>query len=187
MARIELPEVLTPEQKAAADEVINGPRGFLPSVVIGWLRHPELARRLQNLGLLLRYDTSLDPVVTELAILVCARHWTSHTEWKGHKAMALATGMDPRICADIAARRTPVLTAPAARAAYDLASALLRSGRPTGPEYHAAIDALGEKGVMEVIGIVGYYSLASFTINTFELGLPEDAVPELEDPEFPGV
>ncbi|MBT2305234.1 carboxymuconolactone decarboxylase family protein [Variovorax paradoxus] len=188
MARIEMPaaDALTAEQAAACAEVVQGPRGKVPVPMIGWLSNPELAGRLQKLGALLRFDTSLSAVETELAILVCARHWTSHVEWKAHKALALKAGMDPAIPAAIAGRRHPELRGDRERVVYALATALLQTGRAAEPLYRTAVADLGERGVTEVIGLVGYYSLVSFTLNTFELGMPESAVPELEDPEFPG-
>lgn len=189
MARIQMPppEALTPEQAAACAEVVQGPRGKVPAPMIGWLPNPELARRLQKVGELLRFDTSLGPVLTELAILVCARHWTSHVEWKAHKAIGLQAGMDPKIPEDIAARREPDLgDDERARAVYALASSLVKTGRTPEPLYRSAIAALGEQGVTEVIALAGYYTLAAFTLNTFEIALPESAQAELEDPEFPG-
>ncbi|MBT2336623.1 carboxymuconolactone decarboxylase family protein [Variovorax paradoxus] len=189
MARIEMPrpEAMSPQQAAACAEVIQGPRGKVPIPMIGWLSNPELARRLQKLGELLRFETSLSPVETELVILVCARHWTSHVEWKAHKALALKAGMDPKLPAAIAARNEPEIEDERARIIYALCSALLKTGRAAQPLYGSAIEQLGEQGVTEVLGILGYYSLVSFTLNTYELGLPEMAAPELEDPEFPGV
>jgi 4-carboxymuconolactone decarboxylase len=177
------PETLTAEQSAACAEVMQGPRGKVPVPMIGWLRIPELARRLQTLGELLRFDPSL----TELAILVCARHWTSHVEWKAHKALGLKAGMDPQVPAAIAAQRQPELDSDRARAVYALCSALLKTSRVSDPIYRDAIGQLGERGVMEVASLMGYYSLVSFTLNTFELGLPESAVAELQDPEFPAI
>lgn len=189
MARIEMPspQAMTAEQAAACAEVIEGKRGKVPAPMIGWLRNPELARRLQKVGELLRFDTSLDPIETELAILVCARHWTSHVEWKAHKALALKAGMDPAIPDAIAARKEPVLASQRLKLVYQIAGALLHSGRVNDALYREGVAGLEERGVMEVIGIAGYYTLVSFTLNTFELGLPESAVPELQDPQFPGV
>jgi len=189
MARIDMPspQAMTSAQAAACAEVIQGPRGKVPTPMIGWLRNPELSRRLQKVGELLRFDTSLDPLETELVILVCARHWTSHVEWKAHKALALKAGMDPAIPQAIAAHRPPVLPTQRLKLVHELAGTLLRDGRMGDALYRQGVDCLEERGVMEVIGIVGYYTLVSFTLNTFELGLPESAVPELQDPEFPGM
>src|SRR3954454_13358822 len=91
MARLELPTAaaMSPEQKAACAEAVAGPRGRVPAPMIAWLRNPELARRGQRLGELLRYQTTLEPRLSELAILVTARHWTSHYEWTAHKREGL--------------------------------------------------------------------------------------------------
>lgn len=188
MARITMPspEEMTPEQAAACDEVIKGPRGKVPVPMIAWLHNPELARRLQKLGELLRFETSLSAAETELAILVCARHWTSHVEWRAHKALALKAGLDPRIPAAIAARQTPEFQDERTRTVFELCSALLESGRISDSLYQKATGILGERGVVELIAIAGYYCLAAFTLNTFELGLPEMVAPELDDPQFSG-
>src|SRR5689334_17785164 len=112
MARLKLlPEAeMTPEQKEVRDEAVAGIRGRVPAPMIAWLRNAELARRAQRLGELLRYQTTLEPDLSELAILVCGRHWTSHLEWTAHKREGLKAGIDPQVIADIAARREPALS-----------------------------------------------------------------------------
>lgn len=186
MARLEMiPEdMLTDRQKAARDEVVSGPRGKVPAPMIAWLRNPELASRTQKLGELLRYDTTLPPVLLELAIIVVGRHWTSHVEWKAHKAYALQAGLDPRIAADIAARRVPVFQDEKQRVVYEFSTTLLSTARVPAQLYERAKALLGERGVVELTVLLGYYCIASFTLNVFELGLPESAVPELEDPDY---
>lgn len=185
MARIQMPETLSEAQQQACDEVIAGPRGKVPAPMIAWLRNPELACRVQALGELLRYQTSLSPDLTELAIIVVGRHWTSHVEWRAHSRYALDAGVDPQVVADIAARRRPRLPDPRQRVIYDLTKTLLETSRIPRPLYDEAVDLLGETGVAELVALLGYYCLASFTLNVFELGLPEAAVPELNDPDYP--
>ena len=94
---------MTDDQRAACDEASSGLRGAVPTPMIAWIRNSELARRAQRLGELLRYQTELAPRLSELAILVCARHWTSHVEWTAHKREALKAGLDPAVAASIAA------------------------------------------------------------------------------------
>ena len=127
MARIELtPEAeRTPEERAVCEEAASGLRGRIPAPMVAWLRNPELARRGQRLGELLRYQTTLEPRLSELAILITARHWTSHYEWTAHKREGLKAGMDPEAVAAIAARRPPALRDEAERAVYEVSSALL--------------------------------------------------------------
>ena len=186
MARLTLPpeEELTPEQRAACAEAVSGLRGRVPAPMVAWLRNPELARRAQKLGELLRYQTTLEPRLSELAILVCARHWTSHYEWTAHKREGLKAGMDPEAVAAIAARRKPGLRDTREQAVYDVASALLATGRVPAVLHARATEALGERGLVELVGILGYYSLVALTLNAFEIGLPDAAAPELEDPEI---
>lgn len=188
MARLEnlTPEAMTPEQKAACEAVMSGPRGKVPLPMQAWLRNPELADRIQKLGEVLRYTTTLGPRLTELAILVGARHWTAHVEWKAHKAYALRDGLDPQVIADIAARRVPSFGDDAAGlAVYEVTAALHTTGRIPEALYLRAVAQFGERGVVELVTLAGYYCLAAFTLNVFELGLPDNAVPELEDPDYP--
>jgi len=186
MARLEMPplESLTPEQVAVCDEVVAGRRGSVPAPMIAWLRNPELARRGQRLGELLRFETTLDPHLSELAILVCGRHWTSHHEWTTHKKIALAAGLDPRTVADIAAGQPPFLRAEPEKVVFEVSSILLSSARVPNALYRRGTDVLGERGMVELVAILGYYCMVSLTLNAFELGLPENAAPELDDPDF---
>jgi 4-carboxymuconolactone decarboxylase len=186
MARLAMPPdaELTIEQRAVCAEVIAGKRGKVPAPMIAWLRNPDLARRVQTLGELLRYDTTLEPQLAELAIIICGRHWTSHLEWKAHKAYALQAGVAPDVVADIAARRAPKLTDERQSAVYDVSTTLLSTSRVPPALYVRAVKELGERGMVELVSILGYYCLASLTLNAFELGLPESIAPELEDPDF---
>jgi 4-carboxymuconolactone decarboxylase len=187
MPRLEMPSeaAMTPEQSAVCAEAVAGLRGKVPAPMIAWLRNPELARRGQRVGELLRFETTLEPDLTELAILVCGRHWTSHHEWTAHKAMGLKAGLDPAVIAAIAARRPPTLGDERQRAVYDVSSTLLATGRVPASLYARGIEQLGERGMVELVGVLGYYCLVSLTLNAFELGLPGSIAPELEDPEFP--
>lgn len=187
MPRLDLPpeEAMTPEQKAAVAEAVAGIRGRVPAPMVAWLQNPDLASRAQKLGELLRYQTTLEPRLSELAILVCGRHWTSHHEWTAHKREGLKAGMDPEVIAAIAARRTPSLSDAREQAVYDVSTTLLATGRVPKPLYTAGVAALGERGMVELVGILGYYCLVALTLNTFELGIPGSVAPELNDPDFP--
>ncbi|MFJ1261024.1 carboxymuconolactone decarboxylase family protein, partial [Cupriavidus sp. CuC1] len=186
MPRLEMPQeaAMTAEQAAVCAEAVSGLRGKVPAPMIAWLRNPELARRGQKLGELLRFQTTLEPHLTELAILVCGRHWTSHHEWKAHKVMGLAAGLDPAVIAAIAARHAPEFSDERQRAVYDISSTLLSTGRVPDRLYARGVARLGEQGVVELVGVLGYYCMVSLTLNTFELGLPGSIAPELNDPEL---
>ncbi len=180
MARLSLPDVLTPEQATVIAEVVAGKRGRVPGPMIGWLPNPELARRAQQLGELLRFDTSLEPMLSELAILICARHWTSHYEWTAHKRIALQAGLDPQTVADIAARKqAPFLGGAREGAVFAVASTLLAQTKLDDALYASGIATLGERGMVDLVAILGYYSMVALTLNAFELGLPDALAPEL--------
>src|SRR5690606_7911721 len=164
----ELPEdTLTEAQALACAEARSGPRGRIPAPMIAWLRSPELARRAQKVGEFLRFDTSLEPQLTEFAILLCARHWTSHHEWTAHKALALKAGLDPAVIADIAARRVPRLDTERERVVHDVCVTLLAQGRIDATLYERGIAHLGETGMVELVGVLGYYCMVALTLNAF--------------------
>jgi 4-carboxymuconolactone decarboxylase len=170
---------MTPQEKAAYDEAAGGLRGHAPAPMIAWLKNPEFARRAQKLGEYLRYQTSLPPRLSELAILITARYWTSHYEWQAHKQEALKAGLDPEVIASIASRRPPRFASDAEAAIYELATTLFQTGLIPDELYRRGIGILGEKAVVELVGILGYYTLVSMTLNMFEINLPDAIQPEL--------
>lgn len=173
------PHEMTEAQRRVAANATAGKRGRVPAPLRAWLHSPEMGDRAQHLGEFLRYDTSLGPYLAELAILVTARFWTSHYEWYAHKKLGLAAGIDPKIVAAIAARREPDFPEEKARIVYEYATTLHRD-RVVPPALHErAIRALGDAGVVELVGILGYYTLVSMTLNAFEIGLPEGEAVEL--------
>ena len=172
-------EQMTPEQLAAHDEVVAGVRGRMPAPMRAWIHSPEMASHAQKLGAFLRYRTSLPPALSELAILVTARYWTSHFEWYAHKRDGLKAGLDPAIVAAIAERREPTFSDPVQRTVYQYSKALHETKAVSKSLHDAAVAALGERGAVELIGILGYYSLVSMTLNAFEIRLPEGERPEL--------
>lgn len=182
MARLDIPaeKDLTAEQSQVISQVVSGRRGKIPAPMIAWLRNPELARRGQKLGELLRFETTLEPALSELAILVCGRHWTSHYEWTAHKKIALAAGVDQRTIDDIAAGKVPTFASPREEIVYQVSSVLLSKSRLDEKLYQRGTEILGENSMVELVAILGYYSLVALTLNAFEIGLPESFAPELE-------
>ena len=166
-------------QRRVYDEIVAGPRGEVAGPLGVWLRRPELADRAQRLGEYARYGTSLPPILSELAILVVARTWGSEFEWLVHKPIALAAGVPPDAVEAIRSRGTPRLEDPAQSAGYGLCTALLGEHHVDDSVYSDAVGALGEEGVVDLVGILGYYSLISMTINAFRVPPPEGTEPEL--------
>jgi 4-carboxymuconolactone decarboxylase len=172
---------LSPAQKAWADMIVAPPRNakFGSPPYRAYIRNPELAPRLSALSDYLRWNTSLPPRLSEFAILLTARQWTAQYEWFAHYPLALKAGLDPKILADVAAGRHPENMREDEAALYDLATALYRDKNVSDPIYKAAVDRFGERGVMDIIGIIGYYDLVSMTLITMRAGAPNDSVPPL--------
>ena len=172
---------LTAEQKEWADSISGPPRNakFANPPYRAYLQNPQLAKLLSNLSDYLRWKTSLPPRLSEMAILITARQWTAHYEWFAHYPLALKGGLDPAITADLSLGKRPQGMKPDEAALYDLATQLYRDKKVSDAAYKAALDAFGERGIMDVIGIIGYYDLVSMTLITMEAKAPNDSVPPL--------
>ncbi|MCP3474941.1 carboxymuconolactone decarboxylase family protein [Bradyrhizobium sp. CCGUVB1N3] len=173
------PGEMSDDQRQTYDEAIAGKRGKPPAPMMAWLNSPEMARHATRLGEVMRFNTVFPAKLSEIAILVTARHWTSHYEWYAHKRLALQGGMKPEIIDAIRDRRTPEFDDPRGKMIYDVAKSLHEAHGLAKGLYDEAVALLGERGLVEVIGLCGYYTLVSMTLNSFEFGLPEGEVSEL--------
>ena len=181
MARIQFPPLaeMSPAEKSAYDEAAAGPRGYAPAPMAAWLKNPEFARRSQKLGESVRFGLNLPDRLRELAVLVVTRYWAAHYEWRIHKKEALKHGLSAQVVEAITARRRPAFETDADRAVYDIATSILETRRVPEALYHEGVRVLGEQGVVELVGVIGYYTFVSMTLATFEIGLPEALQPEL--------
>jgi 4-carboxymuconolactone decarboxylase len=173
------PSEMNSDQKQTYDESIAGKRGAPPPPMMAWLNSPEMARHATRLGGFLRFDTLFPAKLSEIAILVTARHWTSHYEWYAHKRLALKGGMDPKIIDAIRDRRVPAFDDPKAKMIYEVSKSLHEGHGVSKALYDDAVKELTVRGVVEIIGLCGYYTMVSMTLNTFEFDLPEGQVSEL--------
>ena len=174
------PEAMTPAQRAAADAIRSGPRGGLRGPFQAWLRSPELANRLQRVGEFVRFSSSVPARLNELAILITARAWDAQFEWWAHHRLALEAGLDPQIAADIAEGRRPASMRPDETVVYDFCTELRTTRRVSDATLAAAQGLLGEQGVIELIGVSGYYDVVSMTLNVAEVALPDGVEPPLK-------
>jgi 4-carboxymuconolactone decarboxylase len=174
-------EELTPAQKDWADAITAPPRNakFVNPPYRAYIRNPDLAPRLTALSEYLRWHTSLPPRLSELAILITARQWTAQYEWFAHYPLALKAGLDQQVADAIALGKRPDNMKDDEAALYDLATALYVDKKVSDPVYKAALEKFGERGIMDIIGIIGYYGLTSMTLITMQAGAPNDSVPPL--------
>ncbi len=183
MSRIQqvAPDQMTATQRRVYDDILAGPRDSIHGPFNAWLQSPELADRAQKLGAFLRFDTSLPKRLSELAILVVARIWTAQFEWYAHKKFALEAGLAPGVIDSIEARRRPDLTNADEEAVYDFVIELHNTHTVTDGRYQAVLGHLGAAGTIELVGLLGYYTLVSMTLNVTQVPLPEGESPPLAD------
>src|SRR5688572_10664510 len=180
------PENLTPEQRVLADGVRSGPRSAIkntsattPGPLGGpfnvWLRSPDIGNIIQSMGAAIRFRSSLPSKLNELAIIITARHWSCQYEWFAHHRLALEAGLDPAIGKDIAEGRRPAKMDADETIIYDFSTELHKTRGVSDATYKRALDRFGERGVMDLIAVNGYYVLVSMTLNVDRTPLPGGA------------
>ncbi len=181
------PDQMGPEQTKLVQALLAGPRGAgnaSPEAVNrvltrepfnAWLRSPDLGDRLQKVGEYIRFNTSLPLRLNEFAILITARHWTSQYEWHAHHTLALKAGLDPKIAADLALNKRPANMKEDEAAVYDFCTQLHRTKKVSDAAYKRAVNLFGEKGVMDLIGVSGYYTAVAMTLNVAGVPVPAGA------------
>ena len=173
------PESMTPEQKQVADAIQSGPRQGLRGPFNALLRSPELADRLQKVGEYVRFRSSLPARLNELAILIVARRWTAQFEWYAHHQFALKAGLDPAVAAAIAEGRRPDAMRDDETAIYAFCSELLETTQVSDYTFDRLVRCVGERGAIDLIGTLGYYSLVSMVLNVDRYPLPDGIEPPL--------
>jgi 4-carboxymuconolactone decarboxylase len=169
---------MTEAQKTMVGHILEGPRNGLGGPFNVMLRSPEMGDAAQQLGAFARFNT-MPGKLRELAIIMTARFWTSHFEWYAHKSAALREGLDPSIVDAIAKRASPPGMDAEEAAVYNLVSELLYDRRVSEETFATAVASLGERGVVDVVGIVGYYGMVSLFLNVDEYPLPDGVEIEL--------
>ena len=166
-------DAMSEEQSKAAAELAAGPRGGVRGPFIPLLRSPELLGRLQKVGEVLRYRSSLAPRLNELVMLIVAREWTQQFEWQIHLPLAVQAGLKPEIAAAVAEGRRPRGMAEDEGVAWDFCNELLRTHGVSDATYAHAVVLLGERGLIDLIGLVGYFTTVSMVMNVAHTPPPQ--------------
>ena len=176
MARIDpIPrDRMTPDQRRIDDE-IAATRGGGPAKgpFALWLRTPELAQRADAFGSYLRHHTSVPQNLVELAVLVIARAWTAQYEWHAHIAAWRKLGLDEGIAEAIRERRAPELRTEQDRAVYAMTTELLERRALSDSTYARAVEVLGEQTVLDLVTIVGFYTMVAMVLVAFRVDIPD--------------
>ena len=173
-------------QRALLESMRAGPRGA--RVKLGgpfgvYMHAPQYGEMIQQLGAFVRFKTSLEPRLSEFAILCTARMWRAQYEWHAHGPIAEQAGVKPETIRDIKAGRTPKTAAKDERAIFDFIQELYKKRRVKERNYKRVQAVLGDRGTVELVGILGYYTGVSMILNVFNVPLPEGAQPYFPEPK----
>jgi 4-carboxymuconolactone decarboxylase len=184
-------EEMTPAQRALADAIRSGPRAAVAgsaanssSNTVGspfnvFLRSPEPGDSLQRTGSYIRFKSTLGSRLNEMAILITARHWNSQYEWFAHHRLALQAGLNPQVADAIAQGQRPSGMQLDEEIVYNFSYELHNNKRVSDASYKAAVDKFGEQGVMDLIGVNGYYTLVAMVLAVDRTPIPGNAPPPL--------
>jgi 4-carboxymuconolactone decarboxylase len=163
---------MTSAQRAVADAIMSGPRKGIGGPFNAWLRSPVLADRLQKVGEYIRFDTSLDKRINEMAIIMTAQHWGSQYEWYAHAPLAIKAGLDPAIVAAIGAGNKPDNMKEDEAIVWEFTTQLRRDHGVDDAIYARALAKFGEPGIIDLVAVNGYYDVVSMTLNVARVAPP---------------
>ena len=160
---------LSSESKAVAREICEGARGEVPAPLRAWLINPRFASMSQNLGQYLRFNSSLPRKLSELSILCVAKFWGSPFEWEVHKKDALKAGLSLDTIDAIDLGSMSTFESEIERLIYKFCTDTLEKKHVDDDTYQSLHSEIGEQGILDLIGIMGYYTLISLTLNVLKI------------------
>ena len=158
-------EQMDEAQRAAADELIAGPRKAVKGPFIPLLRSPALLAHVQKLGAFLRFDTTLPPRISEFTTLLVSREWRQQFEWHQHVPLALKAGTSQATIDALRDGRRPHDMSADEALVHDYATELLAEHGVSDERYRAMVERFGERSLMELTGLIGYFSMISMVLN----------------------
>lgn len=174
------PDSFSARQREIFDQILVRRTG-ISGPFLAWMRNPELADRAQELGAYCRFDSNLAHEMSELAILVVARHWRSQAEWAIHAPIAQKAGIAAEDIETMLRGDDPVFADQTAQTVYDYTKELLQTARVTDDLHARATLALGENGVVDLVALIGYYGLVALTLNAFNVAVPPGKTPPFQE------
>jgi 4-carboxymuconolactone decarboxylase len=173
---------LSEAQKAVFDSITGGARGAVRGPFTVFLHNPAIAGPVEQLGAFLRYQCTVPQRQRELAILVIGAHWRADYEWFAHAPIARAQGHPEAVIVAIAAGKAPDFETPLDGEVYDFVHEILTAHRVSDQTFARVEASLGKIGALDLVSLVGYYSLLAMVLNTFQVPVPDPAqVPWLRD------
>jgi 4-carboxymuconolactone decarboxylase len=169
------PSQMNDAQRAVAQAIIDGPRGAVYGPFVPLLRSPELMECAQRMGEYLRYRSAIGTRLSELAILVTARQWNQQVEWAIHAPIASQNGIRQETIDAIASHQRPHDMSEDESVVHDFCLELHRNKRVDDATYGQALALFGEQGVVDLMGLNGYYTFLSMVMNAAQTPAPASA------------
>ena len=179
-------DALDGDQRRLLAAMRAGPRGgrvALRGPFAVYMHAPAYGELTQQLGAFVRFNTSLPPRLSEFAILCIARLWRAQYEWHAHAPLAEQAGVKAQTVRDIKAGRAPKGAAADERAIFDFVQELHKRKRVSERAYKRVHGVVGDRGMVELVGILGYYTGVSMVLNAFNVPLPDGAAPHFAEPK----
>jgi 4-carboxymuconolactone decarboxylase len=186
LALLEEPQ-MNQAQRALLEALRSGPRGkaLTPrGPFAAWLHAPEFGHLAQSLGAHCRYKTALPPRLSEFAILCTARMWRAQYEWFAHAPVAERAGIKAKTIRDLQAGREPKSAPKDERAIYSFIQELYKTRRVSDRTYKRVHTILGDAAMVELVGILGYYTLIAMTLNVFHMLPPAETKLAFAEPKM---
>jgi 4-carboxymuconolactone decarboxylase len=153
-------------------ETFLTPEGGLRGPFNAWLYSPEIGDATQRLGQVIRFESSLLPRHRELAILMVAAYWGAEYEWWAHEKIAIREGVEEPLIESLKAGVRPTFEQTADALVYDFAWGVIDTQKVSDSLYRQTVSVFGEVGVVELVILLGYYTMVSMTLNVFEVSAP---------------
>jgi 4-carboxymuconolactone decarboxylase len=160
---------MSPAQQQLHDEILAGPRTRIAGPMHAWFLNPDYGTLIQKVGAFCRYETSLPPRLSELAIIIVARYWSADVEWFAHSAIALENDIAQTTVEAIEQDQRPDFENGDEAVIYDLTKSILETKRVSEELYQKAISDLGEKTLLDLTAIIGYYCNIAVQLNVFDI------------------
>lgn len=171
---------LSPRQQEISDRITSR-RGGTRGPFLVWLRSPELCEKVEALGAFCRFESSLDPRLRELSLLIAARHWDAQYSWNAHVGKAADLGVSRESLTALAEHREPHFTSKDEDVVYRFSSEILGDHFVSDATFAEALAELGEQGIVDLIGSLGNFSMLAMLLNSCQVDL------QAVEPPFPDV
>jgi len=162
-------EEMTPDQQNLHDEILSGPRTHIAGPMHTWFLSPTYGSLIQKVGAFCRYETSLEPRLSELAIIIVARHWDADVEWFAHSKIAFENGLAQETIDAIRIRKRPHFEREDEELIFDITTSILDTKTLSDEMFVIAENKMGKKTLLELTAIIGYYCNIAIQLNVFEI------------------